>query len=30
VPTWLIKAVFGLVFLYVSLKFILVAFGIRI
>lgn len=30
VPTWLIKAVFGLVFLYVSLKFILAAFGVSI
>ncbi|RLI38879.1 sulfite exporter TauE/SafE family protein [Candidatus Bathyarchaeota archaeon] len=29
-PTWIIKAIFGLVFLYVSLKFILIAFGIRI
>ncbi|RLG02954.1 MAG: sulfite exporter TauE/SafE family protein, partial [Thaumarchaeota archaeon] len=29
-PTWVIKAIFGLVFLYVSLKFILIAFGIRI
>ena len=29
-PTWIIKAIFGLLFLYVSLKFILIAFGIRI
>ena len=25
-PTWIIKAIFGLVFLYISLKFILMAF----
>lgn len=30
VPAWLIKLVFGIVFLYVSLKFILDVFGIRI
>jgi len=29
-PTWLIKSVFGTVFLYVSIRFILAAFGIRI
>ncbi|RLE68637.1 MAG: sulfite exporter TauE/SafE family protein [Thermoprotei archaeon] len=29
-PTWIIKVIFGLVFLYVSLKFALMAFGIRI
>lgn len=29
-PAWLIKLLFGLVFLYVSLKFILMPFGIRI
>lgn len=29
-PTWLIKSVFGIVFLYVSIRFILAAFGIRI
>ncbi|MEM2003292.1 MAG: sulfite exporter TauE/SafE family protein [Nitrososphaerota archaeon] len=30
VPAWLIKTIFGIVFLYVSLKFILDVFGIRI
>ncbi|MCL7401139.1 MAG: sulfite exporter TauE/SafE family protein [Thaumarchaeota archaeon] len=30
VPAWLIKLIFGIVFLYVSLKFILDVFGIRI
>ena len=30
VPAWLIKLVFGIVFLYISLKFILDIFGIRI
>jgi len=29
-PSWAIKLLFGLVFLYVSLKFILSAFGVRI
>jgi len=29
-PTWLTKSAFGFVFLYVSLKFILTIFGIRI
>jgi uncharacterized membrane protein YfcA len=30
VPAWVIKILFELVFLYVSLKFILLPFGIRI
>jgi len=30
VPAWLIKLIFGIVFLYVLLKFILDVFGIRI
>ncbi len=30
VPAWMIKILFGLVFFYVSLKFILLPFGIRI
>lgn len=30
VPAWLIKLIFGIVFLYVSLKFILDVFGIKI
>ncbi|MEM4021547.1 MAG: sulfite exporter TauE/SafE family protein [Nitrososphaerota archaeon] len=30
VPAWMIRAIFGIVFLYVSLKFILEIFGVRI
>jgi len=30
VPAWLIKLIFGIVFLYISLKFILDVFGVRI